>query len=258
MPVFLVSGRDAAGLNFRNRFEAPHADILKVYLDHESVCVGGIRRIPLTTWPFIRFPWMIMVFPLLAFATIQLGVVLVGGCIDLSRNWSHYRIYGLLMANGLQVSGRIISRQSIMEKKGESRNRWQYTFTTTEGKIIRGSVEEGGRTDIGRQVFARDLLPAGKLDRGMDLIVLYDPTRPDRHVPFLLLPEFMTAQREDLAGKVRLLLGSFVIFLLLTWMVGNILIRLGYHMEHTPTIMEYADGDRLISIRSDNDHQPEK
>jgi hypothetical protein len=68
--LFSVKGVDYAGRRFAGRFEAPSEHRLRNWMSDCEITVESIRALPLTSGPYSRFSWLILVFPVLA------GVVL--------------------------------------------------------------------------------------------------------------------------------------------------------------------------------------
>lgn len=64
--LFSVKGVDYAGQGFAGRFDAPSEERLLNWMTESGIVLESISALPLTAGPYSRFPYLILVFPILA------------------------------------------------------------------------------------------------------------------------------------------------------------------------------------------------
>jgi hypothetical protein len=246
MPIFRVRGVNRWGRSFAVRFEAPSEHDLRAFLETERVQVEGIRRTPLSVWPFSRLPWMILVFPVLAWGLVWSVTTGWWTALDFGREESNRAVYERLMEEGESVPG-VVSGERRVSLRGARRRQLEYTFRTPDGTQHRGRlVSLPGDVAAGRHDLR--LLGGRPLQPGSPLTVTYLPEEPRVNAPFRVDAALLARQQESVRGERRRLGELLLAAPLLAWMVFNLVLRTGSHYEHgeRPRIVQIVPGESVL------------
>lgn len=248
MPVFRVSGTDAAGARFeRRRFEAADEAALRAMLAGHGVAVDGVRPVALSRWPFVHHSWPVLLWPLLAFLAIgAAGRLLVTGAVLWAVHVER-PLYEQLARQGQPAEAVVGGVRT--DRRGEP-DEWAYTFEATSGAAVSGVLQRGFGSIRERRY---DVTLAGaEPAAGQRFPVTYLPAEPAVHVPGRV--DTGSLARLDEAVRTVLWQGAvaLVVGLASLWMVRNTLLRLGSHywLDDAGTVVEFARRDP-IKLRID-------
>ncbi|HPC82357.1 MAG TPA: hypothetical protein P5234_03145 [Thermoanaerobaculaceae bacterium] len=237
MPIFRVSGADAAGARFeRRRFEAADETALRTMLAGHGVVVDTARRVALSRWPFMHHSWPILVWPLLAFFAVGAAARLVGTGVVLWAVHTERPLVELLAQRGQAAEAVVGSVRA--DRRGEPYE-WAYAFEA-EGATVAGMLQRGFGSI--RQRRHDVTLAGGELAAGQRFPVTYLPGEPQVHVP----GRVDAGSLGQLDAAVRTVLWQAAVALAVGlasfWMVRNTLLRLGSHywLDDAGTVVEYA------------------
>jgi hypothetical protein len=240
MPVFRVRGTTRHGEPLSVRFEVPDEGNLQTWLATEQARAESVRRLPLTSWPFSRLPWMILVFPVLCYGLYLSGVQAVWSGLDLWREPATRRTYERLDRDGVTVSG-AVTAERVVSLRGSRRRTLEYAFVAPGGSRQRG-VLASLPGDVGVSRHDLRLAAAAPPVPGDELTVTVLPHTPAVHAPFPV-DDRLFERFDELGLEVRRRLGFLAVLApVFAWMVWNVLIRTGNHYVLS------ASGSRLVLI----------
>lgn len=248
MAVYLVHGRDRKGEAFRRRFEAPSETDLTMFLATRSLHPTSVRALPLSTWPFSRIPFVMMIFPLFAWGVISFGGALASGSLTLARERDNQQVYEMLAREGVAAEGRVRALREEPQRRGKPLPVIEYQYRDKDGWVHHGELMgKPGHVRKGRHDLS--LLPATEMAEGDRLEVVVHPQTPLLHAPFALDEEFLARHEALLEARTRALLLSLAGFLICGWLVWNVGLRLGSQFEHSsdPRIVEIASGRSVLA-----------
>jgi len=248
MPVFLVSGRDRKGENFRRRFEAPSETDLQMFLSTRSLHATTLRALPLSSWPFSRIPFVMMIFPLFAWGVISFGGAVIGGGLTLLREQQNQRVYETLASEGVTVEGRVIALRQQAQRRGKPILLVEYQYRDPGGYVQRGALA-GRPGNASKGIHDLSLLPDTELAEGDPLVVVVHPRTPLLHAPFDLDEGFLARHQALLDARRRSVLFSLAGLTVCAWLVWNVALRLGSQFEHSsdPRIVEITSGTSVLA-----------
>jgi|GEM_PF-2960248 hypothetical protein len=248
MPVFLVTGRDRKGEAFRRRFEAPSANDLQIFLATRSLHVASVRALPLSSWPFSRVPFIMMIFPLFAWGVISFGGAVIGGGLTLLREQHNQTVYETLAREGVTVEGRVIARHQEVQRRGKPIPVVEYQYRDPRGFVQRGALV-GRPGNASKGTHDLSLLPRTELNEGDPLVVVVHPETPLLHAPFALDEEFLARHQALVEARRDSVLLSLAGLALCAWLVWNVALRLGSQLEHSsnPRIVELTSGPSVLA-----------
>jgi hypothetical protein len=233
MPIFRVQGRTRDGEPFSVRFEAPAESNLQAWLLVEQARAESVRQLPLTSSPFSRLPWMILVFPVLCYGLYLCAVQAVFSGLDLLREPVTRSAYERLARDGVTVTG-AVTAERVVSLRGARRRTLEYAFVDPAGSRRQGLLAPipgdlgGSRHDL--RLLA-DALPAP----GSQVTVTVLPDEPSIHAPFEV-DDRLLDRFDEQSRILRRGLGLLAALApLLAWMVWNVLIRTGSHFVLSPS-----------------------
>lgn len=248
MPIFRVSGTDAAGECFeRRRFEAADEAALRTMLAGHGVNVESVRRVGLTRWPFMRHGWPVLIWPLLAFVLLGACVRLVVTVAVLWAVHTEHPLYVQLSREGRSGEAEV---QAVRFDRQGRPYEWGYAFEAADGPVVTGVLQRGFGSIRERRF---DVSLAGvEPEVGVRFPVTFLDAEPAVHVPGRM--DAGSIGKLDAAVRTVQWQGVLALGVALAsvWGVRNILLRLGAHywMDDDGTVIEYA-GRRPVTLRLD-------
>jgi len=248
VPIFRVGGVDAAGEPFqRRRFEAADEATLRTMLAGHGVTVESARHVALTSWPFVRHGWPILVWPLLAFFLLGACARLVVTGLVLGAVRAEHPVYEQLAREGRGAEAEVKS------VRADGRGRpfeWAYAFEAGGGRVVTGILQRGFGSIRERRF---DVALAGAEPAvGQHFAVTFLGGAPEMHVPGRM--DAGSIGKLDAAARTVLWQGVVALGVALgsAWAVRNILLRLGAHywLDDDGTVIEYA-GRHPVKLRMD-------
>jgi hypothetical protein len=80
--LFRAKGTDYSGNSFSNRFEARSADDIRAWFTENGISANEISAYRLTSGPYTKIPWLILVWPILALFFCQIAYLL---CVTIGK-----------------------------------------------------------------------------------------------------------------------------------------------------------------------------
>lgn len=248
MPIFRVSGADAAGERFeRRRFEAADETALRAMLAGHGVHVETVGRVGLTRWPFVRHGWPVLIWPLLAFLVLGACVRLAVTALVLWAVHAEYPLYERLAREGQPGEAEVTSVRSDRQDRPYE---WAFAFEATGGTVVTGVLQRGFGS-IRERRFDVSLV-GGEPAVGQRFPVTFLSDEPTVYVPGRMdAGSIGTLDAAVWAVQWQGVL-ALGVALVSIWGVRNILLRLGssYWLDDDGTVIEYARR-RPVTLRLD-------
>lgn len=243
--MFRVRGRTRWGEAFAVRFDAPDQRAVEAWLAAENATVERLLRLPLTSWPFPRVGFLILLFPVLAYGLFVMLAFALFLVVDLGRESTVSGFYAELAEHGVPSTGTVDGerRESI---RGARRRVFDYAFVDPSGRRRVGRLAPlAGDPAAGRHDLR--LLADPDLRVGQELVVTFFVDRTDVHAPFVVDAGLLARLDEQARERRRQSAKLAVAIPVLAWLIWNLLIRTGSHFELS------HDRPRLVLIARDVD-----